>query len=73
MSQDLIELIESMVIYWGLGLLVIVIRIFKFFSNSEWWWAFECMEENLRIRMDGILWSSEMLVVQLIPLECGRA
>ena len=73
MSQDLIELVESMVICWGLGLLVIVMRISKFFSNSGWWWAFECMEENLRIRMDGVLWSSETLVVQLILLGRGRA
>ena len=62
MSQDLIELAESMVICWGLGLLVIVTRVSKFFSNSGWWGAFECMEENLRIRVDGALWSSETLV-----------
>ena len=62
MSQDLIELAESMAICWGLGLLVIVTRVSKFFSNSGWWWAFECMEENLRTRVDGVLWSSETLV-----------
>ena len=55
MSQDSIELAESMAICWGLGLLVIVTRVSKFFSNSGWWWAFEYMEENLRTRMDGIL------------------
>ena len=37
MSQDLIELAESMAICWGLGLLVIVTRVSKFFSNSGWW------------------------------------
>ena len=62
MSQDLIELAESVAICWGLGLLVIVTRVSKFFSNSGWWWAFECMEENLRTRVDGVLWSSETLV-----------
>ena len=49
-------------ICWGLGLLVIVTRVSTFFSNSGWWWAFECMEENLRIRMDDVLWSSETLI-----------
>ena len=62
MSQELIELAESMAICWGLGLLVIVTRVSKFFSNSGWWWAFECIEENLRIRVDDILWPSETLV-----------
>ena len=38
MSQVLDELIESMIICWGLGLFVIVIRISKFFSNSGLWW-----------------------------------
>ena len=55
MSQDLGELVESMAICWGLGLFVIVMRISNFFSNSGWWWVLECMEENLSIRVDGIL------------------
>ena len=71
MNQDLIELAESMAIYWGLGLFVIVIRISKFFSNSGWWWIFEYMEENPR--MDGILRLSETLVIKLILLGYGRA
>ena len=54
MSQDLIELVESMVICWGLGLSVIVMQISKFFSNSGRLWIFEYMEENLRTHMDGI-------------------
>ena len=58
-----------MAICWGLGLLVIVTRVSKFFSNSGWWWAFEYMEENLRTRMDDILRSSEILVIQSIPLD----
>ena len=43
------------------------------YIHLGWRWAFEYMEENLRIREDDILGTSETLIIQLILLGYGRA